>query len=55
MKVAQFRFDAKGNTWTLYCVDRSERWQIYFDLEPSPKLDDLLREVDEDPTGIFWG
>jgi len=27
----------------------------YFDTEPTPDLDELLKEVDEDPTGIFWG
>jgi hypothetical protein len=24
-------------------------------VEPTPKLDELLTEIDEDPTGIFWG
>jgi hypothetical protein len=32
-----------------------ERWHLYIDAESSPKLDDLLKEVDRDPTGIFWG
>jgi hypothetical protein len=25
------------------------------DLDPSPRLDDLLAEIDRDPTGAFWG
>jgi len=53
--VAQFRFDSKRKEWTLYCADRNSRWHEYLDTEPTPDLDRLLGEVDEDPTGIFWG
>ncbi len=55
LKVAQFRFDPKDNTWTLYYADRNDKWHIYIDAPSSGKLDDLLEEVEEDPTGIFWG
>jgi hypothetical protein len=40
--------------WTLYYADRNSKWHRY-DIEPSADFDDLLREVDEDPTAIFWG
>ena len=53
--VAPFRFDPENSTWVLYCADRNSRWHEYYDIAPSKDLDDLLREVDEDPTGIFWG
>jgi hypothetical protein len=53
--VAQFRFDPAGNKWTLYCADRNSRWHQYEGMEPHGDLDKLLREVDRDPTGIFWG
>jgi len=53
--VAQFRFDPQTLLWTLYCRDRNTRWHRYDKIHPSPDLNDLLREVDEDPTGIFWG
>jgi hypothetical protein len=53
--VAQFRFRPEGSRWYLYYPDRNVRWHKYYDLDPSEDLDDLLREVDEDPTGIFWG
>ena len=55
LAVAQFRYDPKDKTWTLYCADRNNRWHLYIDTESSPNLDDLLKEVDRDPTGIFWG
>ena len=53
--IAQFRYNPKTKEWTLYCADRNSRWHEYIDLLPSTDLDVLLREVDRDPTGIFWG
>lgn len=55
ISVAQFRFDPASNRWTLYCADRNSRWHEYLDLGPSRRLERLVREVDDDPTGIFWG
>jgi len=55
LRVAQFRYDHDTGTWTLYYADRNSRWHPYWDMEPTRKIDDLIREVDEDPTGIFWG
>ncbi len=53
--VAQFRFNAAKGTWTLYCADRNSRWHVYDDTSPTEDFQSLLAEVDEDPTGIFWG
>jgi len=53
--VAQFRFDAKKRTWTLYCPDHNSRWHEDIDSDPSEDFEALLQEVHEDPTGIFWG
>ncbi len=52
-KVAQLRYD--HGSWTLYWADRNGRWLPYPDLDPSPRLDDLLAEIDRDPAGAFWG
>ena len=53
--VAQFRYNAKENEWSLYCRDRNSKWHLFTEFIPSPKFDDLLEEIDDDPTGIFWG
>jgi hypothetical protein len=55
MKIAQFRLDPADGMWRLYWADRNERWSECWDVEPSPSIDPLLREVDEDPTAVFWG
>jgi len=39
----------------LYWRDRNLRFHRYDQLEPSPDIDDLLTEIDRDPTAIFWG
>ena len=54
LPVAQFRYEPQTELWTLYCRDRNLRWHRYDG--PSRKtLSSLLREVDADRTGIFWG
>jgi hypothetical protein len=53
--VAQFRFDAANDTWSLHYADRNSRWHSYDDLSEASDLQTLLDEVNEDPTGIFWG
>ena len=53
--VAQFRFNPKTSKWTLYCAYRGSRWHEYTESNPDEKFETLLREVDDDETGIFWG
>jgi hypothetical protein len=55
MSIAQFRYDESQSTWTLYWADRNAKWHIYMDCDPSRDLAELLEEVGEDPTGIFFG
>ena len=55
MAVAQIRYNNENGEWTLYCADRNDRWNEYFDLEPTKNIDKILNEIDKDPTGIFWG
>lgn len=51
--VAQFRYADAG--WKLHWADQNSRWHPYDDLSSAPNLGTLLAEVDQDPTGIFWG
>ena len=53
--VAQFRFRQDVGTWALYWIDRNRRWHEYPDVDATEDFEALLHEVDEDPTGIFWG
>jgi hypothetical protein len=53
--IARLRYTAAGNSWTLYWRDRNLRFHIYNQLAPSNRVDDLLNEIDRDPTCIFWG
>lgn len=55
MKIAQLRFEPNGKTWALHWADRNERWHLYDDVDPALSVEPLLAEIDEDPTGIFWG
>lgn len=52
--VARMKFDAEDKKWTLYWVDRNDRWHI-FDLIAPGTIGKLLKEIEEDRTNIFWG
>jgi Protein of unknown function (DUF3024) len=52
--VAQLRYNPADHHWQLFCSDRNSRWHDYDMVGPSPRIADLLDEVDADPTGIFW-
>lgn len=53
--VAKFKYNAKRGSWTLYWSDRNLRWHVYEGLEDRADFLELLREVEQDPTCIFWG
>ena len=53
--IARLRYTQATRMWTLYWRDRNLRFHRYDQLEPSPDIDDLLTEIDRDPTAIFWG
>lgn len=53
--IARLRYTATDQSWTLYWRDRNLRFHIYDRLAPSRRVDKLLDEIDDDPTGIFWG
>jgi hypothetical protein len=53
--IARLRHTAADRSWTLYWGDRNLRFHVYDLLAPSSCVDDLLDEIDRDPSCIFWG
>jgi hypothetical protein len=54
--VARMKYDpALGGIWTLYWFDRNSKAHRYDQLNPQRQLRNVLREIERDPTGIFWG
>ena len=53
VRVAQLRYNATSYHWSLYWADRNGRWHRYDDLPPST-IDLVLREIEQDVTGILW-
>ena len=53
--IARLRYVKSTNRWSLYWRDRHQRFHKYERLPPTPHVDELLAEVDKDPTNIFWG
>ncbi len=52
---AQLHYSVKDGLWTLYCSDRNGRWHKYMEYYRVKYVGKLLKEIDEDPTGIFYG
>jgi hypothetical protein len=48
------RYVASKRLWTLYYLRHTGRWERYPLLRPSRRLDDLLRELADDPICLFW-
>jgi len=54
IRIAQFEYTPETLRWTLYWYDRKDRRQPYPTGRNKDTLERLTREVDSDPTGIFW-
>jgi hypothetical protein len=55
MPIAQLRYVPDRGRRTLYWADRNTRWHEDDTVGPAKTLAPLLAEVDDDPTGIYWG
>jgi len=53
--IAQLRFDEQSSQWFLYYPDRNSKWRPCTAIIPRVNLELMLKEIDRDPTGIFWG
>jgi hypothetical protein len=52
--VARLRF-TRSRGWELYWPDRDSNFHLYEAAEPTQDVGLLLAEIDNDPTGIFFG
>ena len=53
--IARLRYTKATGVWSLYWRDRNLRFHAYDLVSPTASVEDLLAEVDRDPTAIFWG
>ena len=53
--IARLRYTKATRLWSLYWRDRNLKFHEYDRVPPSPSVEELLAEVDRDPTAIFWG
>ncbi|WP_437178211.1 DUF3024 domain-containing protein [Geomonas subterranea] len=51
MPIAQFEYSATSKSWSLYAYNRNDKRMAY----AKGPLEYLIKAVDQDPTGIFWG
>jgi hypothetical protein len=55
MAIAQIRYNEEKQNWTIYWRDRNEKWHLYSEINPRKQIEEIIKEIDADPTGIFWG
>ena len=53
--IAKFVYSPKAGGWSLRWPDRNGKWHQYDGFENRPLFRDLLCEVENDPTAIFFG
>lgn len=53
--IARLHYTRASHAWTLYWRDRNLRFHRYDRISSSVTVEELLREIDHDPTGISWG
>ncbi len=53
--VARFVYSPTVGGWSLQWSDRNGRWHPYEGCQNLPHFRDAFREVEADPTGIFFG
>lgn len=55
LPAAKFKYVRKDGVWKLYWMRRDSKWHLY-EMPPRAKtLEALVREVDSDPHGAFFG
>lgn len=55
MRICSMQWDPETRLWTLYARNRNDRRLDYPFIDPASSVMPLLRELENDPTCIFWG
>jgi hypothetical protein len=55
MPSAKFKYIRKDNIWKLYWMRRDLKWHAYEMPSVTKSLEALVKEVDSDPYGAFFG
>ena len=53
--IARLRYVKTTGRWSLFWRDRNLRFHAYDLVAPTASIEELLAELDRDPTAIFWG
>jgi hypothetical protein len=53
--IARLRYTKVTGLWSLYWRDRHLRFHEYDRSPATANIEELLAELDRDPTAIFWG
>jgi len=53
--IARLRYTKATRLWSLYWRDRNLKFHAYDRVAASASVEELLAEIDRDPTAIFWG
>lgn len=53
--LAKFRYSKDLNQWSLHHCDENQQWRLYLNISPNLDLSKLIKAVDDDPLGFFWG
>jgi hypothetical protein len=53
--IARLRYTKSTGLWSLYWRDQNQRFHEYDRVPATVSIEDLLTEIDRDPTALFWG
>jgi len=53
-RIAQLRYNPEKSNWTLHWADSNDKWHL-FDLVEPGSVSEMIDELRNDRTSIFWG
>lgn len=53
--IAKFQYDPDTLGWQLYSMRATGKWEKYPEKEPTNNLRSLIKEIEKDPSRVFWG